>query len=135
MFGVEHYHIAYIIAKMVVFCCCCNKKSKGETDDDTEGSEPLLISAAEKSEDDRIGSYYEPHKHSGPMKNASIGQSLLVMDESFSDIPDDIPKLSVEGSRSLTTTGNISIDDFFDQEYEIPTEAAAFDDGNPSSKH
>eukprot|EP00956_Cyclotella_meneghiniana_P015470 scaffold23765_cov35-Cyclotella_meneghiniana.AAC.1 len=44
---------------MVALCCCCNKKSKGKIDDATKVSEPLIKSAAEKSDDeDSIGSDY-----------------------------------------------------------------------------
>ena len=48
---------------MVALCCCCNKKSKGKIDDATKVSEPLIKSAAEKSDDeDSIGSDYESQK-------------------------------------------------------------------------
>ena len=107
---------------MVAFCCCCNKKSKGKPDDATEGSEPLLKSAASSGDDDSIGSYFEQKEPSVLKKNASIGQSILVLDESISDIPDGIPKLGQSTSQS--TAGNISITNFgreFDDN-EIPTE-------------
>ena len=48
---------------MVALCCCCNKKSKGKIDDANKVSEPLIKSAAEKSDDeDSIGSDYESQK-------------------------------------------------------------------------